>query len=207
MIHALPGMGANRLMYPPPWNEMAEFRAHDWVAFAGERSLAEVARAMAETLGIRDGDVLVGSSLGGMVAGEIARFRRIPRLYLVGSAVHPGEISPLLAALYPLAQVAPLALLRISAGSIPLELAQMFAQADPAFLRAMVPAIFAWQGIDVAGTRIIRLHGRHDLVIPPPPVPDLLLDCGHLPAMTHARECAAFIAECERQAAASRAGG
>ena len=44
---------------------------------------------MCESCQIKDGDYLIGASLGGMVACEITKFRKIPRLYLIGSAVCP----------------------------------------------------------------------------------------------------------------------
>src|ERR1043165_7604388 len=100
-------MGADRRMYPAPWGAIPGFRAHDWVRYSGERSLAEVARSMCDACGICDGDALVGSSLGGMVACEITKLRRISKLFLIGSAVKKEEISLLLAALRPLAAVAP----------------------------------------------------------------------------------------------------
>jgi hypothetical protein len=40
---------------------------------------------------------------------------------------------------------------------------------------------------------MIRIHGRNDLVILPPKRADLLLNGGHLIAMTHAKECVAFL--------------
>src|ERR1700746_3828458 len=98
MIHALPGMGADRRMYPKPWPTLPGFAAHDWPRHVGERSLAEVARSVCEAAKIQDGDILVGSSLGGMVACEITKIRQIPVLYLVGSAMRKEEVSGFLAA-------------------------------------------------------------------------------------------------------------
>ena len=69
----------------------------------------------------------------------------------------------------------------------------MFAESDPEFVRAMCTAIFQWDGLGETNTKVFRLHGRHDLVIPPPPRVDLLLEGGHLVAMTHAEECAEFV--------------
>src|SRR5689334_3469177 len=159
MIHAFPGMGADRRMYPLPWETLPDFRAHDWVRYQGERSLAEVARAMCNARGVQDGDILVGSSLGGMVASEITKIRRIPRLYLVGSATTKEEISPLLAAIHPLAQVAPLDWLRLSADKIPTELAQMFTTLETSFVRAMCSAIFEWEGLGTSAAKVFRIHG------------------------------------------------
>jgi pimeloyl-ACP methyl ester carboxylesterase len=193
MIHALPGMGADRRMYPPPWGSIPAFEAHDWVRYSGERSLADVARSMCEACDIRDGDTLVGSSLGGMVACEITKLRQISKLFLVGSAVKKEEISSLLAALRPLATVAPIDWIKLSAKRAPMELIQMFSGIETAFVRAMCEAVFAWDGLGESEVPLVRLHGNRDLVIPPPPQVDLLLNGGHLISMSHARECAAFV--------------
>jgi pimeloyl-ACP methyl ester carboxylesterase len=193
MIHALPGMGANRQMYPPPWMTLPEFVAHDWTRFSGEKSLADIAQSMCAARNICDGDSIVGASLGGMVACEIAKIRRIKMLFLVGSATRKEEINTVLSILSPLIHVAPIDWLRFSAGKIPGELAQMFAEAEAPFLRAMSSAIFEWQGSVGSATQVYRIHGKKDLVIPPPPHPDLLLDGGHLISMTHPVHCVEFI--------------
>ena len=193
MIHALPGMGADNRMYPQPWRAVPDFEAHNWVRYSGEQSLSDMARSMCDACRIKDGDVLVGASLGGMVACEITKILKIPRLYLIGSAVQKEEISSLLAALHPLARVAPIDWIRISAGKIPMELAQMFTGVEASFVRAMCAAIFKWEGLGTTTTQVLRLHGRYDLVIPPPKSADLLIDGGHLISVTHAEECVEFI--------------
>lgn len=192
-IHALPGMGADHSMYPPPWNTLPGFVAHDWIRHSGEQSIADVATSMADSCGIREGDVIVGSSLGGMVACEIARIRNISNLFLIGSAVDKSEVNRLLAAMAPLAQYAPINWVRASVGKIPGEFAQMFAGIEPSFIRAMCPAIFAWEGLRETQARVLRIHGSHDIVIPPPEDPDLSLEGGHLISITHARECVEFV--------------
>jgi len=186
-------MGADYRMYPEPWSTLPDFAAHDWIRHSGEKSLEEVAQSMCKAHDIQDGDILIGASLGGMVSCEIAKIRRIPRLYLVGSALRKEEVNSLLAALHPLAQVAPINLLRFSAGKIPTEFAQMFAGIEPSFVRAMCDAIFEWEGLGSTGTQIRRLHGKNDRVIPAPEQADLLLDGGHLISITHAYPCVDFI--------------
>lgn len=200
MIHALPGMGADHRMYPAPWTSIPDLVTHDWVRYSGEQSLSEVACSMCESCQIKDGDDLIGASLGGMVACEITKIRKIPRLYLIGSAIQKDEISPLLTLLHPLAQIAPIDWLRVSAGKIPTELAQMFFNAEPPFIRVMCAAIFKWDGLGPSTTRVLRLHGKHDLVIPPPQIVDLLIDGGHLISMTKAAECIEFIMAYQKNA-------
>lgn len=193
MIHALPGMGSDRRMYPGKWKTLPKFQAHDWMPHKGETSLAEVARSMCNACSIRDGDVLVGTSLGGMVACEITKIREIPLLYLVASAVSKEEVNSLLAALRPLARVTPFEWIKFSAGSVPLERAQMFLNVEASFIRTMCDAVFTWDGLGLTRTRVFRIHGKHDHVIPPPEEVDLMLDGGHLLTMTHADECAEFV--------------
>ena len=180
-------------MFPAPWGTLPDFAAHDWLPHAGERSLSEVASRMCDAAGIRDGDTLVGCSLGGMVACEITKIREIPRLYLVASATRKEEVSALLATFHPLAHALPIDWLRFPAGKFSNECAQMFADSEASFIRAMCAAVFEWEGLGVSETKVYRIHGKHDLVIPPPPIVDLLLDGGHVISITHARDCVEFI--------------
>ena len=193
MIHALPGMGADRRMYPTPWSSLPKFTAHGWTRYAGEQSLAEVAQSMCETYQIQDGDTLVGASLGGMVACEMTKIRRIPTLFLIGSATEKNGVNRLLAMLHPIARITPFAWFKVIAGQVPMELPQMFARSDPAFVRSMCAAIFRWEGLGASKTQVYRIHGKFDMVIPHPPKVDLLLRGGHLISMTHVKECSDFV--------------
>lgn len=188
-------MGADHRMFPAPWDELPGFRAHDWVLSPGIKSLRDLAKAMVDQCGIADGDVLVGCSLGGMVAGEITKLRKIPALFLVGSAARKEEMNVVVAKLFPLADKVPMDWLKFFAGRLPEGAAKMLAEADPDFIRRMCPAIFAWEGLGETKTKVWRVHGRKDLMIPPPKPCDLLLGGGHLIAMTHAKECVAFVAK------------
>lgn len=194
MIHALPGMGGDHRMFPDPWTNLPGFCTHDWPRHQGERTLSEVAARICEEHGVVDGDILIGASLGGMIACEITKLRKIDTLYLVGSATSRHEISRLLAVLSPLVDLAPLEWLRFSAGKVPADLAQMFATAEVSFVRQMCRAIFEWEGLGAAFTHCVRIHGGRDLIIPHPPHAHLLLeDAGHLISMTHAGRCVEFI--------------
>lgn len=69
----------------------------------------------------------------------------------------------------------------------------MFAGVEASFIRAICAAIFKWEGLGKSKTEIFRIHGKKDLIIPPPRAVDLLLDGGHLISMTRATECVEFI--------------
>jgi pimeloyl-ACP methyl ester carboxylesterase len=137
--------------------------------------------------------VVVGSSLGGIVGCEIARTVSLKSLVLIGSAKNKAEISGLLTLLHPLARLAPIEFMQISAGKFPSELTRMFNQSQASFIRAMCTAIFDWSGLDESRIKPLRIHGTHDHIIPMPAPVDLSLDGGHLIAMTHADECVRFL--------------
>jgi len=180
-------------MFSHEWLTLPGFIAHDWVRYRGENTIAELARSVCEQKNIRDGDILIGASLGGIVACEITKIRKIPQLFLIGSAIHGNEVSPLLAALRSLLAITPLTLIKRLAATSSSPLLQMFAGTDVAFMRAMSGAIFEWDGLGAATTKVHRIHGTHDWVIPPPAKVDLVLDGGHLISMTHARRCVEYV--------------
>lgn len=180
-------------MYPHPWGELPSFVAHDWPQYRGEKTLVDVAESVIEAFHIEDGDSLVGSSLGGMVGCEIARIRRIPDLYLVGSALHPDEIVLFARVAYPAINIVPLRHLSNLAKRVPHLLAEMFSAADKDFIRQMCHAVFGWEGFRKSSSRVHRLHGSLDVVITPPAKADLIVPGGHLISISHAQECADYI--------------
>lgn len=192
-VFILPGMGGDRLMYPDPWPQLPGSVLLDWPAYRDEDSLEAMAASVVEAAGIPDGAIVIGSSLGGMVACEIARLRKLRGLVLLGSAVQPREVSRVLRVLHPLADVTPFEFLQAASARLPHELTQMFARSEAPFIRTMCRAIFRWPGFSAPGPKPLRIHGSRDHIILPPPDADLLLDAGHLIAMTHARECVDYL--------------
>jgi len=192
-IHGLPGMGCDTRMFPPPWDSLPGWQPQSWPSWRGESTLEAVAVRVCTEQGIRDGDIVVGASLGGMVGCEIARLRSLSALVLVGSAAHPSEIRHPFDWAHPLARVAPLRFFQGIARRLPLQTARMFADADPEFVRAMCEAIFRWKGLAPSIIDPIRIHGRWDWVIPAPKGSQLLVWGGHVISMTHARACVDFL--------------
>jgi pimeloyl-ACP methyl ester carboxylesterase len=193
MIYALPGAGADSRMYQGAWRGLAESVFLDWPEYHGESSISSIAQRVANESKIADGDILIGSSLGGIVACEIASIRDIRILFLLGSAKSREEISPVLSLLHPLVDLAPMEFIQRAAGKLPNDVSQMFSEGQAPFIRAMCKAIFDWGGMNGSLARPIRIHGRFDRVVPLPVDVDLVLPCGHLVAMTHAQECVSFI--------------
>ena len=193
MIHALPGMGADHRMYQGAWLTLPNFVAHDWPVYHGEKTLAQVAQSVCNEYNVQDGDILVGSSLGGMVACEMTKIRNIPQLFLVGSAISRDEVGFNWLMLRHLIHVMPIELMKAIAGKITGGVFNMFADSNASFIRAMCSTIITRDGLQTTPTRVYRIHGNHDRVIPLPKKVDLVLDAGHLIAMTHKSDCADYI--------------
>lgn len=188
MIHLYPGMGANASMYGPVWREKVPGHYHDWPTWRGESSIREWALRLVDEHSIQDGDTVIGSSLGGILACEIAKIRSMRHTVLIGSARHPQEISKPIRWLHPLLEPLPIGLAKAWAAKIPTTLCRMFATSDPAFLRAMGKAVFEWPGALPSQT-LRRIHGSHDLLIPLPADADRVISGGHLIAMTEPAAC------------------
>ena len=190
----LPGTGADGRMFPEVWSALPGVVRVVWPRGDTWRTISRVAEHLIREYGITSADTLVGVSLGGMVACEIANRIPLAGLVLVGSCSSPAQTSPILRALHPLIRLVPLRLAQaVVRGSRRLEF-RMFADADHRFVRAMCLAIFRWEGLRAdAPVRPLRIHGRRDFVISRVDNPHVVLDGGHMISATHARECVAAI--------------
>ena len=197
----LPGMGATSAMYAGPWRELEGVRFLDWPDYGGERSVVELAERVLAEHGLEPGTPVGGTSLGGMVALELAARLDSPYAVLLSSARSGSEVRPHLRLLAPLARLVPDVVFRRGATFIAGEAGR---EADPRFLRAMCPAVVAWPGSSYAGP-VLRVHGARDEVIrvpePVTPVPG----ARHIGVLTHPREFLEGLrAELDRLPAESR---
>lgn len=197
----LPGLGARSSMYGPEFGDLAdEVLRVDWPEHRDERSIAALAERMLAEDPLAECEVLVGSSLGGMVGAEIA-LRTSPRmLVLVGSARHPREVNMLLRQLAKMGDRMPIEHLQNLMGLDFLagraEILDHLAAADPDQVRAMAAAIFSWEGCADPGCPSPRIHGAWDLVIPPPSTgAEIIGRAGHMIAMTHGDRVVTFVRE------------
>jgi pimeloyl-ACP methyl ester carboxylesterase len=166
----------------------------DWPKYKGEKTYGEVAKRIIVEHQIGPNDVVGGSSLGGMVALEIAARLDSKAVALIGSALDPNDIAKLLTMLSPLASITPLSLIQKLAGKHENLVSQMFSDSDPDFIRAMCAYLREWPGYNGSLEKVKRIHGRKDHIIPcPHDGCEVIENAGHLIAITHARECAAFL--------------
>jgi pimeloyl-ACP methyl ester carboxylesterase len=197
----LPGMGATAAMYNGLRHKLGfPIDFLNWPEYRGEKTYADVARRIIEEHAITSEDVAGGSSLGGMVALEIAQQAKVRATVLLGSAVNREEVQTLLALLAPIAKAAPMTIIQSLVGKHQNLVSTMFADSDPEFIRAMCSYLPSWTGYGGPVGKVFRLHGRKDHVIPCPTSGcDVIETAGHLLAITHATETAAFLQRVYRQ--------
>jgi pimeloyl-ACP methyl ester carboxylesterase len=189
----LPGMGADESLYHGPWRALPDTRFLNWPEYRGERTLPQVAQRIIREYSLTSQDIPGGSSLGGMVALEIAAELGCSTACLIGSALAKEEVNPLLRAAEPLAELTPWKFAKLIAKMSRGRLPQSFARADAGFLRAMCHAIAEWPGVPEAKFRIVRIHGTHDWVIRCPEDAHKVPGAGHAIAWSHAEECVALV--------------
>ncbi len=193
MIFILSGMGADQRLYPGPWLALDNSCFLNWPEYQGEKTLGDIAKRMISDNDISASDSVAGSSLGGMVALEIAHRLGLKTVFLFGSAVDPSEINPVLRTLAPIAKVTPIEFFGHISSMIPNDIFKMFGASDPDFIRAMCLAIIDWQGYKGDVSNVVRIHGEKDRIIGCPKHCHIIKDGGHLIAMTHAQECVTIL--------------
>lgn len=195
MIYTLPGMGANSNMYTGPWLEIPNIVFLNWPKYNGEKSLSEVADRVISENNISQSDSVAGSSLGGMVALEIAEKLELNQVYLFGSAVAKTEVNQLLRSLSPLTDITPIKLLQVIAGKYHNEVMNMFSTSEADFIKAMCHAVAEWKGFNGDMSIIKRIHGKKDKVIACPDNCTTIKDGGHLIAIAHPRDCIKILSD------------
>jgi pimeloyl-ACP methyl ester carboxylesterase len=210
----LPGLGADHRLFGPLRGTFPRLEVPAYPPPERGESLARFAERLAERLDPRPPFHLGGSSMGGMIALEMARRLRPEALFLIGSCRDGraiaagrsviGRVLPRLPTfLYRLGRIAAPRMVgqwgRMSPGHRRLFL-RMLADCSPGFLKWGMTAILSWPGPPAgAGPRcpVHHIHGGADPLLPPRFVkPDEIIEgAGHLIALTRPGRVARFIRE------------
>jgi len=194
-------MGADSSMYYLLRQKLTfEINFINWPKYRDEKTYSETAKRVIEENNIEDNDIVGGSSLGGMVAVEIARQKRLKAIVLIGSAISPADVQGILSLLAPLTAITPISLIQILIGKHDNIITKMFAEADSDFIRAMCQYLPKWSGVSNTSAPLFRIHGEKDNVIPCPKAGcEIVANAGHLLAITHAKECGEYLSKINRQ--------
>ena len=168
----------------------------NWPKYQNEMSYREVAERIIAEHHIDKQDIIGGSSLGGMIALEVATVLDANAVVLMGSALNRSEINWPLSIMSPLASITPFSFIQALSGKNDQIVSQMFAESDPEFIRSMCKYMPSWPGYHGRNDKVYRIHGQKDHIINCPRLNcEVVKGAGHLIAITHATECAEFL-EC-----------
>ncbi len=149
---------------------------------------------------VRPGDLLGGSSFGGMLAQEIARLIPVSCLLLMGTCRSGAGIAPCLRRLGRFAPVLPIPRRPAALIAWPLAfefgatglahrrlLQQWITETDAEHLRWAAQAAVGWKGAGRLTAEVFQIHGSRDRVLPPAASgADLFVaGAGHLLVVTH----------------------
>ena len=193
MLWLFSGLGADHRLYRHL--QLPEQHQHAaWTDFRDCRTMASFV-ARARELGLSDGDLICGSSFGGMLALECSQTIDLAGILLLGSAMHPREINQFALRgghfLRAMSGADAQRLVRPFIHIGPRQLAaEMFVDGDERAMRSMFQAILTWKG---AQPRCPwrRVHGRFDPVIPMRPGQRYhrVVNAAHLVALSEPGVC------------------
>jgi pimeloyl-ACP methyl ester carboxylesterase len=149
----------------------------EWLKPGEKESLEAYSLRMAEQVETNEPFYILGLSLGGMIAAEIARAFPKGKLILVASIPHPGHL-PNYYRWMQKAQLHKLVPVQLIKTSVYLRryfttesaedkamLRSMIRDADPWFIRWSLNAVLQWKGSDELKVAI-HIHGTNDVVLP-----------------------------------------
>jgi pimeloyl-ACP methyl ester carboxylesterase len=207
----LPGLGADERMFAAqraafPWLEVPR-----WFLARPHETLGEYARRMADAVDTPSTAFIGGSSFGGAVALEMARFVNPRGVFLIGSLRTPGGVPAPLRWAARAMNAAPGLTFRAAYflvsqstymfGDLTPEqhrlMAAMMRDADPRFVQWGTTALSRWAGAPPLSCPIHQIHGGADRILPcRSSGADVIVPGGtHLLNVTHADAVNAFIAE------------
>lgn len=204
-LYLLPGIGCDHRLFDRMGLEGLDVVKLDWPEFKPGSSLASIARDVSTQVNADEPHILVGVSMGGMVAQELAALTGPVKVVLISSWTGPGEWSMLaragsalrlhrgithftMWAIWPVKRV----LGRRDRATDRL-LWEMARKETARKIRIGTGAILRWKGSPWKGA-IVRIHGDADHVVPLRfPVDHVVRDGAHIMVLTRAEEVGAFL--------------
>jgi len=201
-VYFISGLGADERVFKhiklPPGHDIVHLK---WIKPGENESLKSYALRLAENIDSSEKFSLVGLSLGGMIATEIAN-RVIPAHTILISSIPTSSDLPgyyKLAGKLGLHRIAPVGLVKRAAkfkrlfttetAEDKIMLRSMIVDADDAFVKWALNAVLTWDN-KITPQNLIHLHGSSDEVLPKRyTTPTYTLrGAGHLMVMNRAKE-------------------
>jgi pimeloyl-ACP methyl ester carboxylesterase len=208
-LYCLPGLGVDHRLFDRCDLGTAEVVKLDWPVMPRGSSLADYAAALAARVNKREPHVLLGVSMGGMVAQEMAAITGPRKVIIVSSWKGPWEMPPLIRWLRPFRPemlltewimrrcVPVIRLMRAKLGMETVEatrhIQMMLDRWSAEQIRVMVRAVLSWPGAEVKD--LVHIHGDRDALMPLKFIRDPIIVRGgtHIMVYTLANEVSAAV--------------
>ncbi|HWB63979.1 MAG TPA: alpha/beta hydrolase [Chitinophagales bacterium] len=179
-IYFLPGLGADRRMFQPQLAALPHAMVLEHLPPVKGETLNGYARRIAAGIDTSAPFIVIGASLGGMVAIEIAGFLKPEKIILLSSVKNRNEIPAFIRSMKTLRlhrliggntfkQFNSLMARRLDKrgdGEIAKVIREMAADTPAAFIEWAIDAVINWDVTENNGTKIIHIHGTNDQLFP-----------------------------------------
>lgn len=191
-IFALPYMNCRGRSFKHVWYTLGNFVPMDFCHMMFTHNYYETAKVLVDTYDIQDGDIIVGTCLGGMVAQEFVKLRKLKAMILVASPCSRDDyystyryVTPILLAL----SDSVFRFIFKSSPAIPPRIAALMNdELGVKNIRKFIIQALAWRGCDL-NLPICRIHGDTDFLFPIPPTCDYLINGGHFVGIVNSDIC------------------
>ena len=216
-VYFISGLGADSRVFkhihlPPGFHPVYL----EWIKPLNRESLASYALRLSAGINPAEPFALVGLSLGGMIATEMAKLYvpeqviiissvpsvlSLPRYYLIGGRLNLHKIIPV--SFFKKASFIKRFFTAETSGDKKL-IREMIQHCDTEFIRWGMQAIVTWKNTDIP-KRLIHIHGSQDFILPKrfAKATHVISRGGHLMVMTHAAEINAILEKTLKQSAAA----
>jgi pimeloyl-ACP methyl ester carboxylesterase len=213
--YLIPGMGADKRLFANFKFTHGQVHHLDWIPHGSSRNLSEYAALMAERI-TTENNIIVGSSMGGMVTVEISKIVKPMGAVLVSAPTGRHEFPRVLKNLSALKlhkAINPRQIMRISTladlfmGFKTSEQRAMFYDMlrgnGPEFLHFSVGAVLDWKNTTPPEVPFIQIIGTQDRLFKKAKIPTAIMieGSGHFTAFEKGREVSHIIAEWAQQLA------
>jgi len=178
----------------------------DWIKPNPNESLADYAARMAESIDVTKPFSIIGLSLGGMIAVEIAKIKHPKKLVLISSIATAKQLPPYyrFGGVLRLHKWVPVQLFKqgsflkrfftAETSADKRLIRSMIRDCDPSFIRWGMNAVLGWENKDVPQT-VVHIHGSADFILPKKfaAPTHIVPGAGHLAVLTHSAQINAVL--------------
>jgi len=209
-IYLIPGQGADhRLFDKLSFPQEYKVKHIKYITPEKGTSLPEYAHSLARQIDTTENFIIIGVSLGGMLATEMSTFLSAEKVILISSAKHRNELpgSYKFQQKFPLYKIVSPKMSKLGARILqPIvepdrrhekeTFKAMLKDKDPNFLRRTIEMIMTWERVS-SPDNIIHIHGKKDSTVPIRNVKyDYLIPHGsHMMTLTRGEEISELIAD------------